>query len=312
MTVLQRRTTVGVLIVCALMLCANTASAQVSAKYLYTLSSFLGPLHYDGVRVAVDRERGETFFVYQNLVRIFNRSGMETFSFGDDLGLGQILDAAADANGDIILLSFKDGRTVVTRCNYRGVPIGAVEITNLPPGASFRANRMILQGGVFYFADLVSSRVVVTELGGKCRQVIDFARLIGGETVEKAGAEMFGFAVDRDGSVYCTMPTLFKVYKLLPDGTLKYFGRPGSSAGRFGIISGIAIDSRGNVVVSDKLRSVVMAFDKDFNFLAEFGYRGLKPGNLSVPDDLAVDGQDRLYVSQGRRRGVSVFALAGQ
>ncbi|MBP1636490.1 MAG: hypothetical protein H6Q10_3064, partial [Acidobacteria bacterium] len=29
-------------------------------------------------------------------------------------------------------------------------------------------------------------------------------------------------------------------------------------------------------------------------------------------DDVAVDGRDRLYVSQGRRRGVSVFALTGE
>jgi hypothetical protein len=56
----------------------------------------------------------------------------------------------------------------------------------------------------------------------------------------------------------------------------------------------------------------VMVFDRDFRLLAEFGYRGARPENLIVPDDLAVDGRDRVYVSQGRRRGVSVFSLSGQ
>ena len=308
----QRRLTVGVLVVCALALGASTAVAQVSPKYLYTLSSVVGPLRYDGIRVNADQQRDETYVVYQNVVRIFNRSGMEVFSFGDDLGLGGIADAAADSNGDIIILSYKDSRSLVTRCNYRGVPVGRIEITNLPGGVVFSANRLIIRGGLFYFADLAASIVTITEPDGKCRQRIDFGRLIGAEEVRRAGAEMFGFTVDGDGSIYFTMPTLTKVYKYSPDGTLKEFGKPGSSAGRFGIISGIATDSRGDVLVSDKLRSVVMVFDKDFTFIAEFGYRGARPENLIVPDNLATDRQDRVYVSQGRRRGVSVFALAGQ
>jgi streptogramin lyase len=75
-------------------------------------------------------------------------------------------------------------------------------------------------------------------------------------------------------------------------------------------VAGIASDSRGNLFVADKLKSAIMVFDKEFNFLTEFGYRGLKPGNLIVPDDVAIDRRDRVYVSQARKRGVSVFAIA--
>jgi DNA-binding beta-propeller fold protein YncE len=91
---------------------------------------------------------------------------------------------------------------------------------------------------------------------------------------------------------------------------LSAFGKPGSAPGRFGVIAGVAIDSHANVLVADKLKCVVMVFDKNFNFVTEFGYRGVRPENLIVPDDIAVDRKDRLYVSQGRRRGVSVFSLA--
>jgi hypothetical protein len=244
-------------------------------------------------------------------VRVFNASGMEVFSFGDDLDLGGILDATADANGDIVLLSYKQ-RALVTRCDFRGVKIGQIEITNLPAGVAFHANRLIVRNGLFYFADLAASSVTITDPAGKCRQYIEFPRQIGVADVQRAGAEMMGFTVDRDGAVFFTMPTLFKAYKYSPDGKLSAFGIPGSSAGRFGIVSGIATDSRGNVLVSDKLRSVVMVFDKDYRFLIEFGYRGVGPGNLIVPDSLAVDRKDRVYVSQGRRRGISVFALSGQ
>ena len=74
-------------------------------------------------------------------------------------------------------------------------------------------------------------------------------------------------------------------------------------------MAGVALDSQGNVLVADKQKSAVLVFDRNFVFLTEFGYRGSRPDNLIVPDEIAVDGKDRVYVSQGRRLGVSVFAL---
>ena len=55
---------------------------------------------------------------------------------------------------------------------------------------------------------------------------------------------------------------------------------------------------------------MILVFDKDFRFLTEFGYRGPRPENLIVPDDIAADRRGRIYVSQARRRGVSVFDVA--
>ncbi len=78
----------------------------------------------------------------------------------------------------------------------------------------------------------------------------------------------------------------------------------------FSVISGVAVDSRGDIFVSDKLKSVVMVFDRDFRFLFQFGDRGNKPGNLVGPTGLALDGAGRLYVTQLQNRGVSVFSLS--
>jgi hypothetical protein len=41
----------------------------------------------------------------------------------------------------------------------------------------------------------------------------------------------------------------------------------------------------------------------------EFGGRSNGPDDLIVPDVLAVDGSDKVYVTQGGNRGVSVFRL---
>jgi DNA-binding beta-propeller fold protein YncE len=295
---------------CCLLLSAGTLFAQVRATYLYTLSNFSGTLRDDFVRVAVDQEGEEIYVVYQSLVRIFNPSGMEIFSFGDDLDLGRILDVAVDPNGDIVLLSYKDSRSLVTRCNFRGEPIGPIEITGLPASLTFGANKMILKNGLFYFVSLNTASVIITDANGRFREHVGFLALIEEEDKQKSGAEMFGFSVDNEGNMFFTIPVLFKAYKCSPDKTLASFGRPGSAAGRFGVIAGITTDSRGNVIVVDKLKSAIMVFDKDFTFLIEFGYRGTKPGSLFVPDAVVIDKRDRIYVSQGARRGVSVFALA--
>lgn len=284
--------------------------AQVRATYLYTLANFSGRLPYDWVRVSVDRDRDEIYVIYQNLIRVFNASGMEVFAFGDDLDLGQIVDLAVDANGDILLLSYKDAAAAVTRCTFRGVPVGRVEISGLPPSLTFRPNRMIYRAGLLYFLSTTAASLVVTDGSGAFHEHVDLATLLGQDEWQKGGGEIGGFSVDDEGNVFFTVPVLFKVYKLTPQRTLTSFGRPGSAPGRFGVVAGVAADSRGNILVADRLKCVVMAFDKDFNFLAEFGYRGSRPDNLIVPDQIAIDGRDRVYVTQGRRRGVSVFALS--
>ena len=298
------------LIAAALALFGSLLLAQGRATYLYSLASFAGSLRYDSVRIAVDQERDETYVLYQNVIRVYNPSGMEVFSFGDDLALGQILDAVVDGNGDILLLSYKDQRYQVTRCDFRGVPVGAFEIKNLPAGLAFSASRVLRRNGMFYFVSLPTSSVIVTDSSGVFRRHIELDPLLEPEDREKGGGETIGFTVDPEGNVFFTLPTLFRVYRISPDGKLASFGRSGSAPGRFGIVSGITADSHGNLLVADKLKCVVMMFDKDFNFLSEFGYRGTRPENLIQPDDLSVDHRDRLYVSQGRKRGVSVFALA--
>jgi DNA-binding beta-propeller fold protein YncE len=298
------------LMACGLAIGASTAFAQVRATYLYSLSDFQGRLPYDWARLYVDEEREETYVIFGNLVHVFNPSGMETFSFGDDLDLGQLLDVTVDSAGDVILLSYKDSQSVVTRCNFRGEPVGPVEIKNLPAAVPFNPNRMVRRDALYYFATLGASSVIITDEKGVFRERIEFLNLLEPEDQKKAGIETIGFTVDRQGNILFTVPVLFKVFKYAQDGTLTSFGSPGSIPGKFGIVAGIAADSRGNVLVLDKLKSAVMVFDKDFNFVTAFGYRGAKPGNLIVPDGLAIDRRDRLYVTQARKRGVSVFALA--
>jgi hypothetical protein len=126
------------------------------------------------------------------------------------------------------------------------------------------------------------------------------------------GVDLSGFAVDDKGNIFFTVPVLFSAFKLTPRGELRRFGRSGSAKGKFGVVSGIATDDRGYIYVSDRLRSVVLIFDRNLIFQTEFGYRGNQPSNLIVPDDLAIDSLGNVYVGQAANRGVSVFKIVHQ
>jgi DNA-binding beta-propeller fold protein YncE len=308
---------IKILILSALMILMGhsfSAQAAVRGSFLYGLSSFTGTIPYNWSRVVADKERNEIYVLYQNTVRVFNESGMEIFRFGDDLDLGHIVDVAVDKNGDILLLAYKqsEGQPVgeIIHCNYRGEPKSRIDLKNIPSQFSkFSPNRMVYQDGNIYLASLMGLNIIVADHQGNFKIGYDLFSLLELEEKDRGNVEILGFSVDREGNILFTVPTLFKACILSPDGKLNWFGKPGSASGRFNIISGIARDSKGNYLVVDKLKCAVMVFDQNFKFISQFSERGYKPGYLIAPDDIAIDKNDRIYVTQAARRGVSVFKL---
>lgn len=293
------------------------ASPGMQVSYLYSLSDFSGAVRYGQVGLYADRRHNEVYVFDGEAVRVFNETGMEIFRFGENGELGAVLGMAFDETGDIYTLSVVASASetsnlpdyFIVRCNYRGEPKERIRVTNLPQEFSgFVPNSMIYRNNRFFLVGMAQMKGVVTDNRGVFERGYDFGTMLVDEK-ERADAEFFGFTVDDEGSFFFTAPTLFKVFKVSPDGTTASFGKPGGAPGLFGVISGIAVDSRGNIFVSDKLKSVVMVFDKGFRFLSQFGDRGTRPGNLVGPTDLAVDGSGRLYVTQLQNRGVSVFSL---
>jgi hypothetical protein len=151
--------------------------------------------------------------------------------------------------------------------------------------------------------------VVVTDSDGGFKEIYDILPLLELEEKEKQSAMMESFVIDKDGSFLFTIPPLFRAYKITPDRKVDYFGKPGSAPGKFNIVAGIVVDRRGNILVVDKLKCAVMVYDRHFTFLNQFGSRGWKPGFLIAPADIAIDNQDRIYVTQAGNKGISVFKV---
>jgi|PlaIllAssembly_1097288.scaffolds.fasta_scaffold212513_1 hypothetical protein len=290
---------------------AQAGSPQrVRGGFLYTLAGFTGPIRDNFSRVVSDRERNEVYVLYQNTVRVFNETGMEIFRFGDDLDLGQIVDVAIDREGDILLLTYRDSRSAIVRCNYRGEPKSTIEVKGLPAEfRDFSPNRMIYQQGSFYLASLMGMKFVIADSEGNFKNGYDLIPLFELEEKDRGSVEISGFSVDAGGNVAITVPALFRAYIMSPDGAVTWFGRPGGAPGRFNIAAGIVRDSKGNYLVVDRLKGSVLVFDKNFNFTTQFGIRGHKRDDLMFPNDIAIDNRDRIYVTQTGRRGVSVYAL---
>jgi hypothetical protein len=299
-----------------LLACTSNVRAEIETSFLFSLSNFNGPIGYTSANIAVDAQRNEIFILGSGTrdVRVFNEHGMEIYRFNDDDHLNSAIDLAVKEDGNVFVLSRNFSGSRVFLYNFRGEYVSGLEFKNFPPDFSaFSADRLVYRGGLLYLLDSNSMRIAVTDADCSFRNGYDLRLLTEPFIRDKRKTEVVpfvgGFSVDREGNMLFTVPTYFYAFKLSPDRQIVGFGDPGSSPGRFAIAGGIVADGRDHYYVADRLRSVVLIFDKDFHFLKEFGYRGYRSDNLIGPNHLALDSQGRLYISQLRDRGVSVFQV---
>jgi hypothetical protein len=287
---------------------APAPARALEATFLYALSDTNGPVATSWVRLAHDPRAHEIFVLdpADGIVHVFNRAGMETFSFGDDEAVGAVADLAVLEGGEVVLLSWFGGKLSLLRCNFRGEPLGRITLRDAPADlAGFAPDRVRAVGGTIYLAASQQMRVVAMAPDGAWLRTYDASGVAGRK---KGDAGFTGFGVDASGNVLFTVAPIFQAFVLSPDGHLRSFGVRGSAPGKFNVVGGIAADDAGNVYVVDVLRSVVMVFDPAFEFQGEFGYRGAAPENLIAPRDLVV-GDGQVFVTQSAARGVSVFRL---
>ncbi len=300
---------------------SQRSGAELRTSFQYLLSDFSGPVRSQWARLAFDPAQQEIYTLSHGLneVRIFNPQGMQVFAFGGEGDIVSAVDIASGDNGDIYVLARDFQKNAIQVLNFRGEPESVVTIKGLPAEfENFRPDRIEFQDRMFYLLDSRSLRVAVVLSDGTFKLMHDlsseFAMMADEQDPEKKKTlvlEVSGFSVGADGSLYFTMPTLFSAFRLSPDGKFEAFGSSGSGPGKFGIVSGIVADNGGNVYVADRLRSVVMVFDRNFVFQGEFGYRGGRPEDMIVPDDLQINTEgNMIFVSQAANKGVGVYSVS--
>jgi hypothetical protein len=298
----------------------SQAAAGVSASYLYSLSNFNGTVPYSAGRLHMDDQYKELYVIAGDVISIFNESGMNIYDFGTvEMDIGTVFDVAVDGKGNLLILEFTNGVYSIKVCNYRGEPKSQILIKNLPPEfKDFEPNRIFYQEGKIYLASMRGSTVVVADQDGNFKEGYDLFQISGlaeedtgsKEKPKREDNDLYGFSIDKEANMLFTFGAAGKAFVVTPDRQLRQFGKRGSGPGKFGVPAAIVKDESGNIYVSDLLRCVVIIFNKDFKYVTEFGFRGFDRDNLIGPRDLALSKDGRLYVSQLRKRGVSVFKLA--
>ena len=121
-------------------------------------------------------------------------------------------------------------------------------------------------------------------------------------------------AVDKSrGRLYVSDVQLDKIFALDPAGNRLFdFGRPGSGDGTFNKPVGIAVTSKGDIIVADSFNARIQIFSESGAFRLAFGTRGEGAGNFQLIKSVAVDPDDNIYVVDGRSSSISIFNQEGE
>lgn len=279
-------------------------------SYLYQMADSHGPLAMNWAKMTYDVAAGELFAIdtANRSVRIFGKRGMQTFSLDDNSALGIVLDLASLSNGDLIVLSLSHGKQTILRCNFRGKPLKAITLKDVPAPVAkgFAPSRVVARYDHLYFIDPSRMRVVVTNAAGLHQRSYDLAQLLKFDDRQRADTGITGFDVDYAENLLFTIQPLFMAYVVSPEGKVQGFGGAGSRHGKFNVVGGITADEHGNYYVTDLLRGVVVIYDAQLKFRGEFG-GGI--AGFRSPRYVAA-GNGHVFVSLGARRGIAAFKVS--
>jgi DNA-binding beta-propeller fold protein YncE len=135
-----------------------------------------------------------------------------------------------------------------------------------------------------------------------------------------------GLGRDRDGNILVLEPHYQRVNVFAPSGKLAaQWGKRGTNDGEFMLPRAVAVDSRGEVFVSEyglvervqrfAPRSAAVLNPSNSpspQLLNSFGHPGNGRGEFNRPEGLCVDAQDRLYVADSCNHRIQVFSRDGK
>ncbi len=194
---------------------------------------------------------------------------------------------------------------------YRTVAVANGSKVVAAPKMQEPANVAFAPDGTRWVIDHKANRLFQLDVNGGVLQTLGGA----GAAVGKFN-DPWGVAVDDNGDVFVADTFNHRIQKFAADGTLQFvWGSPGAStapgSGRETQFFGprdIVINAAGQLLVTDTGNKRVQVFDRDGNFVAQFGAAGKGDGQFDEPVGLALDAAGNIYVADAWNKRIQVWS----
>ncbi|MBS58281.1 MAG: hypothetical protein CL735_05915 [Chloroflexi bacterium] len=90
------------------------------------------------------------------------------------------------------------------------------------------------------------------------------------------------------------------------------FSKNGNSPGEFLRGTGIAINSQGNVFLTDEELNKIIVWSENGEFLSQWGSTGSDPGQLNGPGGIAIDPSDNIFITDQNNHRIQKFNSHGE
>lgn len=163
--------------------------------------------------------------------------------------------------------------------------------------------------GRLFVSDSFARHIVVFDPSGKPVAALGKGNLVrpGGLAIDAQRGWLYVADVVRN-QIYVFNTTTLKLEKAIGSVILK--GAP--SEGRFSGPTNVALDSKGNLYVTDTWNCRVQVFDPEGKFLRVFGTQGIQPGMFMRPKGIAIDNEDHVYVVDAEFNNFQIFTPEGR
>jgi DNA-binding beta-propeller fold protein YncE len=244
--------------------------------------------------VSVDSGQNEVLVAdtLNDLVAVYDATGLPLFAFGYNQELKEPLKAVPDSQGRIFVLNGIPRAVKVF--SYRGEYMNDFPLVQNDPKTYPTAITIDHKGGIYVG--------VSTEIGAHI-QIYDAAlRLTGQVGRNPDGSSQLksieAITVDQNGNIYiadASATPCIQVYSS-KGAFLHGWGAHDAGPQNFSLPAGLAIDTEGRVIVVDSLRHAITVFTKDGTYLGRYGGMGRQPGAVMAPADVAVNANNKVYI----------------
>lgn len=194
---------------------------------------------------------------------------------------------------------------------YRTAAVASGNRTVATPKMQEPANLAFAPDGGRWVIDHKANRLFQLDANGQVLQAFGGAGAAPGKF-----NDAWGVAVDANGDVFVADTFNHRIQKFGADGMMQFtWGSPGAStapgAGRETQFFGprdIVIDGEGRLLVTDTGNKRIQVFDREGNFLAQFGAAGSGDGQFDEPVGLAIDATGNIYVADTWNKRIQVWS----